>query len=234
MEKWTFFGHYLDYLELPRLCWQVNCKKDRKTDRRKIIINRETNTQTLKQYLPKWQKTPNLKTESKLPLRGTRSKSKVQERPGTKLKNIIQKSDPFSEKGCNRNDCAVCQESTNKVNCRTRGCVYELLCNDCESHTNVKNQYRGQTSRSLYERINEHFENWKKKKEDSPLWKHSYEYYQGGTFPVEVKILKRCDGRPTKRMITEVVLIEDMKDSESLNNKKEYGYVRIPKVNIET
>ena len=175
-----------------------------------------------------------LKNRIQIAAKRNKIKIKVQERPGTKLKSILQKSDPFSEKGCKRIDCAICQESTNKINCRTRGCVYELLCKQCESHTNVKSQYRGQTSRSLYERFNEHFDNLKKKKEDSPLWKHAQEYHEGGTFPIEVKILKRCNGRPTKRMITEVVLIEDMKDSKSLNNKKEYGYVRIPKVNIET
>ena len=95
-----------------------------------------------------------LKNRIQIAAKRNKIKIKVQERPGTKLKSIIQKSDPFSEKGCNRNDCAICQESTNKINCRTRGCVYELLCKQCESRTNVKSQYRGQTSRSLYERYN--------------------------------------------------------------------------------
>ena len=53
------------------------------------------------------------------------------------------------------------------------------------------------------------------------------------TFPVKMKILDRSFGRPTRRMITEVVRIAEMEETESLNNKKEYGCVRVPKVNVE-
>ena len=93
--------------------------------------------------------------------------------------------------------------------------------------------YRGQTGRSTNERFGEHFEKWRKKDEDSPLWKHSVEHHDMNPFPVKVRILDRCFGRPTRRMITEVVWIEEMEEGESMNNKKEYGYVREPKVNIE-
>ena len=108
-----------------------------------------------------------------------------------------------------------------------------MACKECKGKIGVKRKYRGQTGRSTYDRINEHFENWEKKKEDSPLWKHSVEHHGMNTFPVEVKVLKRCFGQPTRRMITEVVMIEDMNDGEALNNKTEYGYVRIPRINVE-
>ena len=45
--------------------------------------------------------------------------------------------------------------------------------------------------------------------------------------------MDRSFGRPTRRMITEVVMIEEMDEAESLNNKKEYGYVKVPKINVE-
>ena len=45
--------------------------------------------------------------------------------------------------------------------------------------------------------------------------------------------MDRCFGKPTRRMITEVVMIEEMEETESLNNKKEYGYVRVPTINVD-
>ena len=89
------------------------------------------------------------------------------------------------------------------------------------------------TGRSVGERINEHHNDWSNQKEESPLWRHSVEHHDAGTFPIEVKILKRCFGKPTRRMITEAVLVEEVENKESMNNKYEYGYVRIPRVTIE-
>ena len=88
-------------------------------------------------------------------------------------------------------------------------------------------------SRCNNERTNEHFDDWEKKKEECPLWKHSIEHHNGGSFPVEMKILSRCFGKPTRRKITEAVMIQEMAEEESMNNKNEYGFVRIPKVSIE-
>lgn len=44
------------------------------------------------------------------------------------------------------------------VDCRARGIVYQITCGECENEVEVKNKYRGQTGRSAYERINEHYE----------------------------------------------------------------------------
>ena len=63
---------------------------------------------------------------------------------------------------------------------------------------------------------------------------HSREHHNSGVFPVEIKILNRCFGKPTRRKITEAVLIQAMKIEESMNNKNENGFVRIPKVAVET
>ena len=59
------------------------------------------------------------------------------------------------------------------------------------------------------------------------------EHHNGGTFPIEMKILSRCFGKPTRRKITEAVLIHEMKEEESMNNKNEYGFVKIPRVSVK-
>ena len=102
------------------------------------------------------------------------------------------------------------------------------------NEVNVKNKYRGQTSRSNNERTNEHFDDLKNKREEAPLWRHSQEYHDGGSFPVEMKILSRCFGKPTRRKITEAVLIDELSKAETMNGKNEWSYVKLNKVSLQT
>ena len=173
-----------------------------------------------------------LKREIQIAARRNKIKVKIQERSGTKLKRILQRSDPFSKEKCIRDTCMICTREL-EVNCRTRGCVYQIMCTVCKNDNNRKNKYRGQTGRSVNERMNEHLKLWEKKDEKSVLWQHSMEHHESQQFPVEVSILSKCFGKPTKRLITEVVMIEEMNDAEGMNNKTEYGYVRMPTVNVE-
>ena len=79
---------------------------------------------------------------------------KIIEKVNDSVKKNLQKSNPFSLKKWARHDCMMCRLEC-KTSCRVRGIVYELVCADCEIVI-----YRGQTSRSGYERINEHFVDW--------------------------------------------------------------------------
>ena len=111
-----------------------------------------------------------------------------------------QKSDPFSQRGCGRDQCVVC-ESGCDVDCRTRGVVYELWCKEC------MRKYRGQTSRSTYERKKEQVSYTGS--DDKPLKRHRELYHGGDEVEVGCKILARCFGKPSKRMISEAVYIDE-------------------------
>ena len=113
-----------------------------------------------------------------------------------------------------------------EIDCRTRGCVYEITCEECSR------KYRGQTGRSMFERINEHFKSYLEKKEDSVLFQHSKQYHGGQDFQLKIKILSRCFGAPTTRLITEAVVINELGDDETLNSRKEWSYVKLPRVAI--
>ena len=52
------------------------------------------------------------------------------------------------KKRCGRNDWPVC-EMGRPGECRTRGCGYQLTCKE------DGRKYRGQTGRSMYERVKE-------------------------------------------------------------------------------
>ena len=73
---------------------------------------------------------------------------------------------------------------------------------------------------------------WADKSEDSYLYKHAVQYHNGETFGVDVKILAQCFGKPTTRMITEAVKIEELPEENLLNSKSEWTYVRLPRVGV--
>ena len=64
-------------------------------------------------------------------------KLKVVERAGTKLEDILHKSDPWQGKDCCRKKCMLCatKSITNKnqsQDCHKRSAVYEIWCLDCQ------------------------------------------------------------------------------------------------------
>ena len=79
---------------------------------------------------------------------------KVIEKVENNISRELQRSNPFKADVCGRKKCKIC-ESNSGVNCRARGCVYEMICDECER------RYRGQTGNSANERVNQHFDDWK-------------------------------------------------------------------------
>ena len=152
-------------------------------------------------------------------------KLKVIERAGLTVKKILQRSNPFGKKRCEREECMVCKYGR-PGECRTRGCGYQLMCKEDEK------KYKGQTGRSAYERIGEEVRDWRNKDEKSPLWRHSEVYHGGEDFDLEVKITDKSFGKPSRRMITESVMIEQVKENDAMNSKKEWTYVKLNKVHM--
>ena len=166
-----------------------------------------------------------LLNEVKRACKRNKLKIKVVEKMHSTIKCEIQRSNPFQNKNCGREDCVLCKRKMN-IDCRTRGCVYEIECKEC------KMKYIGQTGRSLYERIKEHFDAFKDKKEKSVLWEHARIHHNNESSEIEIKIKARCFGKPTTRLITEAVLINEMDANKTLNNRDEWAYVRLPNTAI--
>ena len=159
----------------------------------------------------------------------SKMKVKVVEKIRRMVKKELQRSNPYEWEHCGREDCVTCNLGI-RINCRSRGSVYEIRCEDCGR--TVEKMYRGQTGRSIYERMKEHFSKWLSAAEDSTLHKHSVEYHNGNTFKVDVKILAQCYGKPTTRLITEAVRIEELPEENSLNEKTEWNYIQLPRVAV--
>ena len=178
--------------------------------------------------------TPNseLKKRVEQACRRNKTKIKVVEKISSTLKKEIQRSNPFGQGHCGRNDCVTCNLNL-PINCRKRGPVYDIHCIDCkEALERPEKTYRGQTGRTTYHRMKEHFSKWEGKTEDSVLHKHSIQCHGGEKFEVGIKVLASCYGKPTTRLITEAIHIEDIPEENSMNEKTEWNYVRLPRVGI--
>ena len=112
---------------------------------------------------------------------------KIVEKAGVSLKRTLQKSDPFATKNCGRFDCLPCS-SEGKGSCRSVGVNYDIFCCECEEKVDEEKVYHGQTSRTGYVRGGEHFDDLKKKKSKSVLWKHIQEKHQGRTRGVNFRM----------------------------------------------
>ena len=122
-------------------------------------------------------------------------KVQVVERAGLTMKKTLQRSDPYEKAVCGREDCVVCKCGKLGEG-KSRGCVYQTMCKE------DKRMYRGQTGRSVYERTKEEVRDWRNKDERSPLWRHSQLYHQGEDFELEVKVMDKSFGKPSRRLIT--------------------------------
>ena len=159
-------------------------------------------------------------------------KIKVVEKISSTMKKELQRSNPFGHQHCGRNDCVTCYLDL-PINCRKRGPVYEMYCVTCKEMLDAQEQaYRGQTGRTTYHRMKEHFAKWESGTEDSVLHEHSVKCHRGGDFEVSVKILASCYGKPTTRLITEAINIEEMPEETSMNERSEWNYVRLPRVGM--
>ena len=151
----------------------------------------------------------------------------VVERAGSTTRAVLQKSDPFRHQSCDRNRCVTCKNGDG-VDCRSRGCVYQIECKENE----CGRKYRGTTGRSLYERVNEHVNKWDNEDSECMLMRHSLLFHRQNRFDFEVKVLRNCYGKPSRRMITEAVLINELKEDEVMNSKHEWSFVELDKVTV--
>ena len=105
-------------------------------------------------------------------IRASGVKIKLVERAGENLKQILQRSDPFKERCCNRENCLVCSTG-GRGPCSAFGVTYEIECKECEQ------KYVGETSRSAYTRGKEHLRDMDSGSTQSVLERHSKEKHHG-------------------------------------------------------
>ena len=189
----------------------------------------------------------------------TGNKLKIVERSGTKLIDLIHKSDPWEGEDCGREGCILCitKQRTGKYlsqDCHRRCIVYETWCLTCEERgikeieeddtidEEMRNRriremrrynYIGESSRSLYERGLEHLRDLEELKMDSHMLKHYFDKHAEEELE-KMKFGGRIIDKPRtafNRQISESVTIQHQKQkSFIINSKSEYNRCALPRL----
>ena len=141
---------------------------------------------------------------------------------------MLQMSDPFKKKTCNRKDCPICT-SGGKGNCYKQNVTYKIECLGCDHELN------GETSDSGYTRIIKHLQDLKNQNEKvfSSLRNHCNEHHGGVIQKFKASITKTFKDDAMGRQITEATKIKAVPTNRSMNTRREWNTTRIPRVNIE-
>ena len=156
---------------------------------------------------------------------------KFVERGGKSLESLLCKTNPWKDVHCGRGDCVICR-SGKGGQCRTESCVYEVKCLQCEEK-GIKRIYIGESGKSGYERMIQHWRSWRGREKDSFLWKHDL-LDHGGKLD-ETKLAARIISKPQKalqRQVEEAVHILEELPETLMNSKSGYGVNKIPRISI--
>ena len=143
------------------------------------------------------------------------------------IKRLLQKSDPFKPRQCEREDCPVCSTG-GKGPCDGESVTYEIKCIQCNS------VYVGETARSAYTRGKEHTKSLNNKEERSALWKHCKEKHNSEVKQFRMDVTGVYHNDAMLRQITEGVRINNVNEDSLMNSKNEWNFFQIPRAVIDT
>ena len=147
------------------------------------------------------------------------------EQTGVSLERMFQKSNPFKETDCGKQDCVVCDGKG--VKCRDEGVGYRGVCKEC-SKSNMRSEYLGETGKNAYTRGKQHMGGLRKKNEENAFYKHWRNFHET---PLEAdsRRLENFEIRveksfkdPMTRQINEMVRIKKFQGT-LLNSKSEWN-----------
>ena len=156
-------------------------------------------------------------------------KIKVVEQPGTKVKRLLQRNDPFKGKICGDEKCFVCT-TTGSGGCRKTGVTYLVRCKgDCGRF-----EYKGETHQNTYTRGNKHLGDFRNGVESSALWKHTVKKHNGDCDGVEfeMEIIDFIRNDATLRQVTEAIRIEETPADKRMNDQTEWNVGRLPRIGL--
>ena len=186
-------------------------------------------------------------------------RTKVVERTGRALQDILTTSNPWRGKDCERDLCLPCdtKERTGKdktQDCSRRSVVYETWCLNCEKEEVdkidaledkndkekkdlkkkiVKQKYVGESARSLYERGFEHQHAMTQLRQDSHMLKHALDKHEDEdytTIKFGIRAMVYCRSS-FERQITEACKIQvERRHHEILNSRAEYNRSAVPRL----
>ena len=162
-------------------------------------------------------------------LKGLKSgRVRILERNGTSVGESISNPTPWKNQACGRTTCITCQTSKGGI-CKTLGAVYQISCSKCSSE-GVKSHYIGESHRTIFDRMKEHFAKLDSRQKESSLVKHWKNFHSDEKSPPKyvVKVISSHKSA-TERQIAEAIAIENENYDNLLNSKSEWGQNSIPR-----
>merc|ERR1711954_12723 len=157
-----------------------------------------------------------------------RERVKYVEKPGPNLGALLIKKDPW-EGDCGRPECLVCKHTLGV--CTTQAVVYKFTCLTCQKE-GAEAHYFGETSKSMFERIEQHRKQIEKGDNNSPMIEHHEETHREEEKP-EFKVeMVRSFKKPLERQVFEGIKIAASK-AIPMNRKGEWGQNLPPKFEFE-
>ena len=60
--------------------------------------------------------------------------------------------------------------------------------------------------------------------------RHANLYHEGRQFEASVKVIAKCFGKPSRRLITEAVMIDEIPEDRTMNSRAEWSYIKLAKI----
>ena len=171
---------------------------------------------------------------------------KVVERAGNPLRSSFPLASLWDDVKCGRNDCVPCDQGAEKIQpCYRSSVVYENICKTCnpgadlskeqpELRADIPTVYVGEPSRSMHERMKEHWGAWRSKKEDSHMFIHQQNEHGGAEEPIfQVRAVQFYKSALTRQLGEAVRIRRRGGAGMILNSKSEYDRCKIPRLVLE-
>ena len=183
---------------------------------------------------------------------------KFVERAGTKIQDLLHKSNPWQGEDCGRNKCMLdrTKAETGKLlsqSCTRRSVVYQTHCETCyrrdcakideleiddkekeKLKKNVKKYtYIGESARSVYERLWEHQNALEQLHPDSHILKHIVEVHGDEEIKdiiFQARVLRYAKTAFERQILESVLIQEHRENNIILNSKSEYNRCSLPRL----
>ena len=130
-------------------------------------------------------------------------------------------SDPFASRLCSRPQCKVCTSTDSLGGCKQASIGYTLTCDPC-AQSDIVATYQGESSKSAFERGEQHAKGLVKKADDNPIWKHSELHHDSDN---QIGFTMKVTGRFAKPMIrqeNEAIRIRESEAVHEMNSRSEF------------
>ena len=186
---------------------------------------------------------------------------KIVERTGTKIVDLLTRSNPWKGADCERENCLVCftklrTEKKKTQDCHQRNIVYETRCLTCQEteQDKINNmditehekrelnkkiklfKYIGESSRSTFERGWEHLNDMAQLRTSSHMLKHALTEHREqdmGELKFGMHILRTCKSSFERQIHESVVIQQERKYHHILNSRSEYNRCSLPRLSTQ-